>query len=45
MGDMTAPTPAECLVRYGRAWFERDPAARVEALHHFPVPLPKAEST
>ena len=29
---MSAMTPEECLVEYGRAWFERDPAARVEVL-------------
>jgi hypothetical protein len=25
-------TPQECLISYGEAWFERDPARRVEAL-------------
>ena len=25
-------TPEECLVIYGEAWFERDPARRVEVL-------------
>lgn len=29
---MPAMTPEECLVIYGRAWFERDPAQRVEVL-------------
>ena len=27
-------TPEEVLVLYGRAWFERDRAARIEALRH-----------
>src|SRR4051794_6188397 len=32
MGAMTALTPAECLVIFGEAWFERDRAARIEVL-------------
>jgi hypothetical protein len=29
---LPAVTPEECLIIYGRAWFERDPAVRVEVL-------------
>jgi hypothetical protein len=32
MSDGEGLSPAACLVAYGEAWFERDPARRVEAL-------------